>query len=295
MDLDNQMTGALIRARRTELGLTQKELAERLHVTNSAVSKWERGLCSPDIALLVKLAKELHITVTELIGGEPPEGPLEEIEKSVQDALRYSEKEAARRARASRRRILLTAIVCALFAAGICLGVLWMNGTFHVIERVPSPDGAITLTMYNRDIHGLAVGSPAVTVKEEGGRQGDSIYGNCIYEGAWWSPDSSRYIIAMRHTTEGYMMWLESLETNTSTNLPAYLSMAVMESDLAKYGLPEGDGIFPAINYRFLQWSEDSLAMLIFYSFEGEEQKKHCGYFWYSLADGELYGLLELE
>ena len=42
--LDNIKTGALIRERRKEKGLTQRELAERLHVTDRAVSKWERGV-----------------------------------------------------------------------------------------------------------------------------------------------------------------------------------------------------------------------------------------------------------
>ena len=90
-------------------------------------------------------------------------------------------------------------------------------------------------------------------------------------------------------------MWLENLMTNTSSNLPAYLSMAVMESALAKYGLPEGDGVFPNLDYRFLQWSEDSSAILIYYEFQGADRMPHSGYFWYSLADGNLYGILELE
>lgn len=41
--MDNIKTGALISERRKEKGLTQRELAERLHVTDRAVSKWERG------------------------------------------------------------------------------------------------------------------------------------------------------------------------------------------------------------------------------------------------------------
>lgn len=41
--MDNIKTGVLIRERRKEKGLTQRELAERLHVTDRAVSKWERG------------------------------------------------------------------------------------------------------------------------------------------------------------------------------------------------------------------------------------------------------------
>ena len=293
--MDTQKIGLLIRGRRMELGLTQQELAERLHITNSAVSKWERGLSAPDISLLPEIAKELDITVAELIGVESPHEVQDEVEKSVQEALRYSEKEAARRKRIARRRIFLTAILCTLLAAGLCLGILWKNGVFDVIERVPSPDGKVTLTVYDRNIHGLAVATPAVTVRENGHREGNSVFGGCTYDGAWWSPDSTMYVIAMQHKENGRMMWLESLKTNSSSNLCAYLSMAVIQSKLNEYDPPMGEGVFPTIDYRFLQWSEDSSAMLIFYSFFGGDHIEHTGYFWYSLADGNLYGLLELQ
>ena len=46
----------------------QKELAERLHVTDKAVSKWERGINFPDIALLDKIAAELQFSVIDLLG-----------------------------------------------------------------------------------------------------------------------------------------------------------------------------------------------------------------------------------
>ena len=50
--MDNAKTGALIAARRKELNLTQKELAEKLHISDRTVSKWERGAGFPDISLL---------------------------------------------------------------------------------------------------------------------------------------------------------------------------------------------------------------------------------------------------
>lgn len=68
--MDAIYTGNMIAARRKELGLTQKELAERLHVTDKAVSKWERGINFPDIALLDKVAAELQFSVIDLLGIE---------------------------------------------------------------------------------------------------------------------------------------------------------------------------------------------------------------------------------
>ena len=66
------MTFAEIIARyRKELGLTQEALAQKLGVTNQAVSKWESGQSCPDIALLPLLADLFGITIDELFGREP--------------------------------------------------------------------------------------------------------------------------------------------------------------------------------------------------------------------------------
>ena len=62
--------GKFISEVRKEKGLTQKELAERLNVTDKAVSKWETGRSVPDIALLTPLADALGVTVVEILQGE---------------------------------------------------------------------------------------------------------------------------------------------------------------------------------------------------------------------------------
>ena len=68
--MDNKTTGAFISARRKELQLNQKQLAEKLDVTDKAVSKWETGRSAPDIALLEPLARELGVSVVEILQGE---------------------------------------------------------------------------------------------------------------------------------------------------------------------------------------------------------------------------------
>ena len=50
--------------------LTQKELAEKLNITDKAVSKWETGKCAPDISLLVSLTEILGVSVVEILQGE---------------------------------------------------------------------------------------------------------------------------------------------------------------------------------------------------------------------------------
>ena len=67
--MDNKI-GEKIALARKEKGLTQKELGDKLFVTDKAVSKWERGLSLPDISLFDKLSKVLDIDMYSLIGLE---------------------------------------------------------------------------------------------------------------------------------------------------------------------------------------------------------------------------------
>ncbi len=66
MNVEKTKFGAFVARRRREQGLTQKALAEKLHVTDKAVSKWERGLSYPDVTLLEPLAETFGPGVTEL-------------------------------------------------------------------------------------------------------------------------------------------------------------------------------------------------------------------------------------
>ena len=68
--MNNYVTGAVIRRLREGKGLTQEGLAERIHVSAKAVSKWETGRGFPDISLLEPLAGALGLSVIELLSGE---------------------------------------------------------------------------------------------------------------------------------------------------------------------------------------------------------------------------------
>lgn len=84
--MNNAKIGQFISEKRKMLGLTQQELAEKLQITNKAVSKWETGDGMPDIQLLKPLANELGTTVDEILNGE--ESTKEESVSSL--AVRYS-------------------------------------------------------------------------------------------------------------------------------------------------------------------------------------------------------------
>ena len=72
--MDHEKIGALIAHLRKEQGLTQRELAERILVSDKAVSKWERGLGCPDVSLLERLSNVLEVELTVLLTGELPSG-----------------------------------------------------------------------------------------------------------------------------------------------------------------------------------------------------------------------------
>jgi len=68
--MDQEKIGKFIAKCRKEKGMTQNELAEKLGVTDKAVSKWENSRCMPDISSLQTLTEELGITINELLSSE---------------------------------------------------------------------------------------------------------------------------------------------------------------------------------------------------------------------------------
>ena len=68
--MDQVKIGKFIAERRRESGLTQAQLAEKLAITDRAVSKWERGKALPDASIMLKLCEILGITVNDLLSGE---------------------------------------------------------------------------------------------------------------------------------------------------------------------------------------------------------------------------------
>lgn len=92
--MDQQKMGKFISLLRKEKGLTQQELAEKLGVTDKAVSKWERGIGCPDISLLVPISKIFDISINELLLGEEnkelKENDIETVNKNI---IEYSSKE----------------------------------------------------------------------------------------------------------------------------------------------------------------------------------------------------------
>ena len=85
--MDNEM-GRLISSLRKEKNMTQQELANKLNITDKAVSKWERGLSYPDISLIPKLSEILDIDPNKLLGSNSGNDTQNEIKKSnIKDTI----------------------------------------------------------------------------------------------------------------------------------------------------------------------------------------------------------------
>ena len=96
--MDNVKTGILIAKKRKEKQLTQKDLADKLGVSNATVSKWETGKGFPDISLIESLASALEISVYEVLSGVEREQPeSEHPEMLLKDMVDLSVKEQERK------------------------------------------------------------------------------------------------------------------------------------------------------------------------------------------------------
>lgn len=81
--------GKYIAEKRKALGLTQKQLAEKLNMSDKSVSKWERGICLPDVSIYMELCNILRISINEFLAGEDI-GAENVIEKSDSNLIQIT-------------------------------------------------------------------------------------------------------------------------------------------------------------------------------------------------------------
>ena len=117
--MNKEIFGQFLSQTRKEQGMTQQDLAQQLHVTNTAVSKWERGLSYPDVNLFEPLAQVLGLTVSELMACQKQSvAPDDPRERSVRSLLDIAQESSRRQ-----RRIWLLFTVL-LLTAGLIIGGL---------------------------------------------------------------------------------------------------------------------------------------------------------------------------
>lgn len=105
--------GAYIASKRKALGMTQMDLAKRLGMSDKSVSKWERGICLPDVSVYIQLCEILGISINEFIAGEDLDA--EQLPKQAEENI-IVVAEAGDRKRKKLQRILI-----ALSAIYLCI------------------------------------------------------------------------------------------------------------------------------------------------------------------------------
>lgn len=83
--MDLVKIGKYIAGKRKALGMTQKQLAEKLNMSDKSVSKWERGICLPDVSVYMELCGILGISINEFLAGEDIDA--ENVEKKSEDNI----------------------------------------------------------------------------------------------------------------------------------------------------------------------------------------------------------------
>ena len=125
--MDKEKTGQLITELRKEKGLTQKQLADALNVTDKAVSKWERGLSFPDISMLEPISELLGVSIMELLAGERQSGEETMSREEAQDLINASvelSEEEIRHKKERSRLIIIILIVLAMLLVSITLNII---------------------------------------------------------------------------------------------------------------------------------------------------------------------------
>ena len=128
MAMEAEKFGKFIAALRKEKEITQAELAEKLHVTDKAVSRWERGLGYPDIHTLEPLADALGVTLTELMKCE--KGTEDQTDEGILVSLEIAKIQRKK----ARKRFIKGGLCCLIGLAAVLYAVhVYLTETWSLV------------------------------------------------------------------------------------------------------------------------------------------------------------------
>ena len=155
--MDLVKIGKYIAEKRKVLGMTQKQLAEKLGMSDKSISKWERGICLPDVSVYLELCKILGITINEFLAGEDISE--ENLTEKSEDNLMQVAKDSKHRQKHLKGVIAVLALTAVLAIAAA--GVMWYRSVrtpknfitpydtdspeMNIARVLSGPDGAMLL------------------------------------------------------------------------------------------------------------------------------------------------------
>jgi len=139
--MDQAKIGKFIAERRKSVHLTQMQLAEKLQITDRAVSKWENGRAMPDSSVMLPLCEILEITVNDLLSGEvvTVNNYNKELERNLLEMVRQKE-EADKRMLRMEIVLGVVAVLPLIAAAAVATSVPmaeWKSGLLAVLSLIP--------------------------------------------------------------------------------------------------------------------------------------------------------------
>lgn len=138
--MDKEKTGIFVHELRKEKQMTQKEMADKLGITDKAVSKWERGLSYPDISMLEPIAKLLDVSVMELLQGQRIENEtvisVEKAQEVIDQSLIISDSEIHRKHVRSKTAILICSMLL-MFMISLLLNVYNLMHRQSMMQNFP--------------------------------------------------------------------------------------------------------------------------------------------------------------
>lgn len=123
--------GKFIQEKRKEKNITQSELAEKLNITDRAISKWENGICMPDVGTIPELCQILDITINDLFSGEVVD--MKENEKILEQNLL----EMTRQKEERDKQLLTLEIFIGIVSAVVLLGSILLVGMLE-LSKLPA-------------------------------------------------------------------------------------------------------------------------------------------------------------
>ena len=161
--MDLVKIGKYIAGKRKALGMTQKQLAEKLNMSDKSVSKWERGICLPDVSVYMELCEILGISINEFLAGEDIDA--ENVEKKSEDNIIQVTKDSKKKQK-NLKSILAVVTTFAVIMV-LVLGAVFVHKVMQpknyitavdrtsaemkTAELLSGTDGAYLFTFYSKE------------------------------------------------------------------------------------------------------------------------------------------------
>lgn len=196
------------------------------------------------------------------------------------------------------RKTILLSLLALFLGIGLCLGILWYNGVFHIIERQVSPDGETVSIVYNCGFlkHGNLPLGPGITVRETGALKVQTTYPPATdFHGLWWSPNRNYQVISLQ-TEDGVWLILNDMLRNAGINLSSRLEFALYGNDFFSNVVYDETLGKRLIEFQFIHWNaHQDASMLIHFNYADASGEPHEGYFWFNYETHGISGEMEIE